>query len=403
MYPLNIVTIQDIDLLRKQGCIQEKQEYVTLNGEAYCTLTLRFKFTIWERILLVAKAIFNALIGNGAAAQKILRQAYAGETIETRSFLPKNSFENILYDDILTVVAENLDFKSLTSGFLKVNKKMKTIGTAAKINSIKDPKSANSVTEDAELAIIAYLAHEEAKKDFGYCKRFRQLDEQGRIDPKRKRELMILHLTKDYLGSKSIEQIRELQGEAEKQIKWSVQEVESAKKRKKEVQCDLIKTGFVDSASNQQELLHLLAMERFSNPKDIQDLSEDAQIMAMIKNTYNNIIEYIGRTRFDSFPTLVNPIFDDYPEIEASHLSAPVMKGCESRGRPFITFKVINRETGSKFVQTFFQRHWHQPDWLIFHKNNSLFSGEDMTLEADNLSSFVDLLDGNHPLFILDT
>lgn len=131
---MNIVTIQEIDSLRRKGFTQEKQAYVVWNGKTYCTLTLSYKFTILERIQLAVQAVINSIIGNGKSAQEFWIQAYQGKKIEICTFLSEVLFGR-LFDDILNVLAGKLDARNLMNSFSRVNKRMNKIGNAIKVKS----------------------------------------------------------------------------------------------------------------------------------------------------------------------------------------------------------------------------------------------------------------------------
>lgn len=90
--------------------------------------------------------------------------------------------------------------------------------------------------------------------------------------------------------------------------------------------------------------------------------------------------------------------------LTPADLNAPVMRGEDRYGRPFISLKIQEVATGTTFVLTLFQRYLDQPYWVWGGPINVLGTTNGAVLEPQSLTNLRQLvLDENHPRFQLAT
>lgn len=174
------------------------------------------------------------------------------------------------------------------------------------------------------------------------------------------------------------------------------------------------KQGQIDPQKRLKEMQYLLGSQFWKDSsKELKDfvkkqvVSEMAQTRKDANDSFVVIIGSIGVKRFDGFPTLSNPKYDgDCIAMELKDLTAPVMKGFDCYSRPFIAFKVFDRQTGQSFAQTIFQRWNNQPRWVCHSPEIRSLKGiprdgifNDVDIGQENLQRFIGVLDGLDPRF----
>lgn len=119
----------------------------------------------------------------------------------------------------------------------------------------------------------------------------------------------------------------------------------------------------------------------------------------------HQIAKVIG---FDLFNAL--PILDlqgrmgatDYIDfLKEGDLAAPAMKGIDHYQRPFITFKVRDKQEHRQFVETIFQRHTDGSAWVNGGHQGSIFDYRFNIDKKDNLDLLANVLNGRDKRFVL--
>ena len=88
--------------------------------------------------------------------------------------------------------------------------------------------------------------------------------------------------------------------------------------------------------------------------------------------------------------------------LDANEVSAPIMKGLDHAGRPFIAIKMTDTETNEDFVITVFQRYTNDSCWTHgINLENALSVQIGPRIKEQDMKIFRQVIQGNHPRFTL--
>lgn len=122
-------------------------------------------------------------------------------------------------------------------------------------------------------------------------------------------------------------------------------------------------------------------------------------------NKRGEVIENLGIQHFGQIPILDlhgqmgETNYIDF--LQPQDLSAPIMKGQDKYGRPFIALKLINQETGNLFVATLFQRYQDSDRWIFISREDQFNTLMQAVVGPREEEIFQQVLYGIHPNFHL--
>lgn len=199
-----------------------------------------------------------------------------------------------------------------------------------------------------------------------------------------------------------------------RKLNWFAKSVQKVNKSAPGIVKFLLGLTLVASVIGIPVLILWIRESHLSNQdKKIRETALNALNMnARLVNKRAEVLENLGLQNFENLPILDlkgrtgSTGYLDF--LKPEDLTAPIMKGTDKVGRPFISLKLLDRETSKPFVITLFQRYSgnENPLWVYVGGEDrpaSFYDSLDSvaTIGVAQEAVFNQIIEGNHPKFSL--